>query len=99
MDHPGERGDGGRMSEHTGRFAVVTGASSGIGLALATRLAAAGAEVLLAARRPGGAAERIRAEVPDARVEERILDLASLESVAAFAGALDRPIHLLVNNA
>ncbi|MET7398837.1 SDR family oxidoreductase [Dactylosporangium sp. NPDC005572] len=87
------------MSEHTGRFAVVTGASGGLGLALATRLAAAGAEVLLAARRPGSAAERIRAEVPDARVEERILDLASLESVAAFAGALDRPIHLLVNNA
>jgi NAD(P)-dependent dehydrogenase (short-subunit alcohol dehydrogenase family) len=31
----------------TGRLAVVTGASSGLGLGLATRLAAAGAEVLL----------------------------------------------------
>ncbi len=34
----------------TGRLAVVTGASSGLGLGLATRLAAAGAEVLLPVR-------------------------------------------------
>lgn len=89
----------------TGQLAVVTGASSGIGLGLSTRLAAAGAEVLLAVRDPGkgeAALDRIRAEVSGARVSLRTVDLASLVSVAALADRLDaegRPVHLLINNA
>ena len=50
----------------TGRLAVVTGASSGLGLGLATRLAAAGAEVLLPVRdqaKGEAAVSRIRADV------------------------------------
>lgn len=88
-----------------GRRAVVTGASDGVGLALATRLAAADADVLLPVRnRAKGAAavERIRREVPDAAVTLRDLDLSSLGSVAALGEMLraeGRPIHLLVNNA
>ncbi|WP_300012810.1 SDR family oxidoreductase [Pseudonocardia sp.] len=89
----------------SGRRAVVTGASDGIGLGLAGRLAAAGAEVLLPVRNPrkGEAAiARIRRQTPGATVSLRSLDLSSLESVAALGETLrdeDRPIHILVNNA
>jgi len=88
-----------------GARAVVTGASDGVGLGLARRLAAAGAEVLLPVRNPrkGEAAlAAIRAQVPDADVSLRALDLSSLGSVAALGETLrgeDRPIHILVNNA
>jgi NAD(P)-dependent dehydrogenase (short-subunit alcohol dehydrogenase family) len=87
-----------------GRRALVTGASGGLGLELAARLAAGGAEVLLAVRneaKGGAALEHIRAAVPDADVSLRTLDLASLRSVAELGDKLsaeDRPIHLLVNN-
>lgn len=89
----------------TGTRAVVTGASDGIGLGLATKLAAAGAEVLLPVRNPrkGEAAiARIRRAVPAAQVSLRALDLSSLASVAALGETLrdeSRPIHVLVNNA
>lgn len=89
----------------TGRTAVVTGGSDGIGLGLAERLAAAGAEVILPVRnavKGQAALERITTAVPSARVGLRRLDLSSLQSVADLAGELvdeGRPIHLLVNNA
>ncbi|MFE0100663.1 SDR family oxidoreductase [Streptomyces sp. NPDC059009] len=89
----------------SGKRAVVTGASDGIGLGLATRLAAAGAEVLLPVRNPrkGEAAiARIRETAPHADVSLGELDLSSLDSVAALGEALreeGRPIHILVNNA
>ncbi|MEV0095038.1 SDR family oxidoreductase [Streptomyces sp. NPDC050738] len=89
----------------SGTRAVVTGASDGIGLGIATRLAAAGAEVLLPVRNPrkGEAAlGKLRAQVQDADVSLRSLDLSSLASVAALGKTLleeDRPIHLLINNA
>ena len=88
-----------------GRRAVVTGASDGIGLGIATRLAAAGAEVVLPVRNPrkGAAAiAAIRETVPDADVSLRELDLSSLASVAALGRTLrdeDRPVHILINNA
>ncbi|MFD7923025.1 SDR family oxidoreductase [Streptomyces sp. NPDC059740] len=89
----------------TGKRALVTGASDGIGLGLATRLAAAGAEVLLPVRNPrkGEAAiAAIRRTAPRANVSLRDLDLSSLASVAALGEKLreeGRPIHLLINNA
>ena len=89
----------------TGRRALVTGGSDGIGLALATRLAGAGAEVLLPVRdrRKGEAAvARIRERHPAARIALHDLDLASLGSVAALADRLadeGAPLHLLVANA
>ncbi|MBT2410767.1 SDR family oxidoreductase [Streptomyces sp. ISL-12] len=89
----------------SGRRAVVTGASDGIGLGIATRLAAAGAEVVLPVRNPrkGEAAlAAIRRTVPHAEVSLRELDLSSLASVAALGETLreeGRPVHLLVNNA
>jgi NAD(P)-dependent dehydrogenase (short-subunit alcohol dehydrogenase family) len=89
----------------TGRRALVTGGSDGIGLALATRLAGAGAEVLLPVRdrRKGEAAvARIRERHPAARIALHDLDLASLDSVATLAARLadeGAPLHLLVANA
>jgi NAD(P)-dependent dehydrogenase (short-subunit alcohol dehydrogenase family) len=88
-----------------GRLAVVTGASDGVGLGLATRLAAAGAEVILPVRNPrkGEAAiATIRQRYPDAALSLRELDLSSLASVAALGAALraeNRPIHRFIGNA
>ena len=89
----------------SGRRAVVIGASDGLGVGLAGRLAAAGAEVIMPVRnqRKGEAAiDRIRRSAPDATVSLRELDLSSLDSVAELGRTLtqeDRPIHLLINNA
>lgn len=87
----------------TGRRAVVTGSNAGLGLRIATGLAAHGAEVVLACRsvdRAEAAARSIEAKVPGASVSTGHLDLADLDSVQAFAAALpgDR-LDLLVNNA
>ncbi|MCT2587175.1 SDR family oxidoreductase [Actinophytocola sp. S1-96] len=89
----------------TGKRAVITGASDGVGLGIAGRLAAAGAEVVMPVRnRTKGetAIAAIRRQTPDANVTLRALDLSSLRSVAALTETLreeDRPIHILVNNA
>lgn len=89
----------------TGVRAVLTGGSDGIGLGIATRLAAAGADLVLPVRnRTKGAAaiERIREAAPAATVSLRDLDLSSLDSVAALADTLreeGRPIGILINNA
>jgi NAD(P)-dependent dehydrogenase (short-subunit alcohol dehydrogenase family) len=81
----------------TGRTAVVTGANSGLGLATARALAAAGARVVLAVRDPerGAAAA---AGLPG-EVEVRRLDLADLASVRSFAAQWSGPLDVLVNNA
>ncbi|MGC0414429.1 NAD(P)-dependent dehydrogenase (short-subunit alcohol dehydrogenase family) [Streptomyces sp. SAI-195] len=88
-----------------GKRVVVTGASDGVGLGLALRLATAGAELVLPVRneaKGAAAVERIRAADPDVEVSTRALDLASLASVQKLAATLEaegRPIHLLINNA
>ena len=93
------------LGDLTGRRALVTGASDGIGLGIARRLAAAGAELVLPVRNPrkgGDARDAIRQQVPGAVVTLPELDLSSLTSVAALGAALrdeDRPLHVLVNNA
>lgn len=92
-----------RLPELTGRRAVVTGSSAGIGLATVRALAGAGAEVVLAVRdrrRGEDAAARIRREHPDAELRVELIDLGSLRSVEQAADRIGaRPVHLLINNA
>src|SRR4051812_47793750 len=86
----------------TGRRAIVTGANAGLGLEVAHGLAAHGAEVVLACRNTAKAevaAASIRERTPAAVVEVSALDLADLDSVAAFAGGRSGRLDLLVNNA
>ncbi len=93
------------LPDLTGTLAVVTGASSGVGLGIATQLAGAGAEVVLPVRNPkkGEAAlADIRKQHPKATVSTRAMDLSSLESVRSFAEGMvqeGRPVHMLINNA
>ena len=93
------------LPDLSGRRAVVTGASDGIGFGIARRLAAAGAEVVLPVRNRAkgeAALTRIRGQHLRARVSLREMDLSSLLSVASLGEQLRTegdPIHLLVNNA
>lgn len=86
----------------TGRRAVVTGGASGIGTETARALAQAGAQVTLAVRDTSAgkrAAEEIGGSTGNRPVAVAPLDLADRRSVAAFTGAWEGPLHILVNNA
>jgi len=97
------------IPDQSGRIALVTGANSGLGLQVATRLALAGAKVVMACRNPDrAAAARARVEAAvgatggDPDVTVLALDLASQSSVheaAETARAELSHIDLLVNNA
>jgi NAD(P)-dependent dehydrogenase (short-subunit alcohol dehydrogenase family) len=85
----------------SGKRAIVTGGSSGIGVETARVLAGADAEVTLAVRDTGAGdrtAARITATTGNA-VHVGRLDLADQASVAAFAANWSGPLHLLINNA
>lgn len=93
------------VPDQTGRVAVVTGASGGIGYEAADVLAANGAHVVLAIRdlaKGRQAASRIELKSPHAHVTLQHLDLTSLESVRTAADSLSAAhpkIDLLINNA
>jgi NADP-dependent 3-hydroxy acid dehydrogenase YdfG len=78
----------------SGRTAVVTGASSGIGAATATRLAEEGFDVVLGARR----LDRLTALADSIGGRALQLDVTDQASVDTFAAAVDR-VDVLVNNA
>jgi NAD(P)-dependent dehydrogenase (short-subunit alcohol dehydrogenase family) len=80
-----------------GRTVVITGASHGLGALTARELAGAGATVVLAVR-DLNKGRRVAGAIPGA-TEVRALDLASLESVRAFAEAWTDEIDILIDNA
>ncbi|MEM7114560.1 MAG: oxidoreductase [Chloroflexota bacterium] len=89
----------------TGKIAIVTGASAGIGRATTTILASKGAEVVLAVRNAAkgeGVVEAIQSRLPDAKLRVMALDLSKLSSArsfsAEFLATFDR-LDILVNNA
>ena len=85
--------------EIEGSVCIVTGASSGIGAALARTLAGRGAPVVLAARR-AERLEALAAELPDAlAVPTDVTDRSQLEHLAATALDTYGRIDVLVNNA
>ena len=83
-----------------GRTAVVTGGYSGIGLETTRALAAAGAEIVVPARREATAKEALAGV--DGNVKVRPMDLGDLVSIENFAADLagdHEKIDLLINNA
>ena len=85
------------------RWAVVTGASSGLGRGLAARLADRGMSLVLTGRneaRLDEAAQQIRRAAPRVKVETVAADLSTRSGVSALLDHVgDRPIEVLVNNA
>ncbi|CAB4707883.1 unannotated protein [freshwater metagenome] len=92
------------MSDLTGRSIVITGASSGIGQALAIEAAQRGARVAIVARRADRLAtvlKRCHESSPSSTMV--VADLSELESIDALAStlidSLDGRVDVLVNNA
>jgi NAD(P)-dependent dehydrogenase (short-subunit alcohol dehydrogenase family) len=89
----------------SGRHAVVTGASSGLGTETARALALRGASVTLACRDLEAGreiAESITASTGNAHIEVMALDLTRPDAIRAFAEAFaarHERLHLLINNA
>lgn len=89
----------------SGKVAVVTGASGGIGAAIATALARAGASVVIGARRLDEL-ERVKAEivaeVEGAKVlvcKTDVTKRADVKGLVAIAEASCGPVDIMVNNA
>jgi NAD(P)-dependent dehydrogenase (short-subunit alcohol dehydrogenase family) len=87
----------------TGKAALVTGASRGLGRALAEGLAAAGARVVLVARQAGPLEEvaaAIRARGGEAHaIAADVADRDATHAIAGQAAALVGPLDILINNA
>ncbi|WP_328535247.1 SDR family NAD(P)-dependent oxidoreductase [Streptomyces sp. NBC_00344] len=83
----------------SGRLAIVTGGSSGLGLETTRALAGAGARVIVPARRRAAAHEAVDG-IDGVEVEK--LELTDLDSVRSFAERFlssDRAIDIMINNA
>lgn len=84
------------------RLAIVTGASSGLGLESARALAASNYQVLMVSRGEEKlleAANQIRGELPEANISEYVLDVSNLDQVRAFAKSIEGGVDILMNNA
>jgi NAD(P)-dependent dehydrogenase (short-subunit alcohol dehydrogenase family) len=83
-------------------YAIITGASSGLGLESAKALASRGFDLTLLARgekRLLAAADDIQAHNPGVSITATALDISDFDQVKAFAAAISRPVDVLMNNA
>ena len=93
------------IPDQAGKTVVITGANSGIGFEAARVLAARGARLVLAVRRPAAgeeAANLIQTEVEPVDITIEECDLADLASVERCAGRIADnvgPVNVLINNA
>src|SRR5437899_12848960 len=93
------------IGDLSGKTAVVTGATGGLGFPLVLELARQGASVVLTCRdheRGQAAAKRIREIVPDADGSPIAVDLTSLQTIHRFVDdvtAVSPRVDILVNNA
>ena len=87
----------------SGKVAIVTGAATGIGVETARALAEAGAEVVIAVRKPDlaeAAVAEVNKTAKGAKASWSMLDLSSFKSIRAFAERWgDKPLNILINNA
>ncbi len=93
------------LPDQTGRTAVITGASSGLGAAAAEIFVGKGARVIMAVRN-AAKAEAVRARIlaqhPRGDLAISVVDMADLASIRAFAdrtNAADQAVDVLINNA
>jgi NAD(P)-dependent dehydrogenase (short-subunit alcohol dehydrogenase family) len=85
-----------------GRHALVTGATSGLGVETARALAHAGATVYLPVRdleRGRAVVDQLTRDIPSARFVLGEMDLGSLTSVRTYAATVEQPLDILVANA
>jgi NAD(P)-dependent dehydrogenase (short-subunit alcohol dehydrogenase family) len=88
--------------DFSGKYVVITGGASGIGIETARAFAAIGADVTLAVRKPADAAEVaavITARTGNVKVGVRELDLTDRSSIVGFVDSWEGPLNVLVNNA
>jgi NAD(P)-dependent dehydrogenase (short-subunit alcohol dehydrogenase family) len=86
----------------TGKRALVTGVTSGIGEKTVIELARHGAEVILGARNPAKLEASIRTieeAVPSAVLHPLSVDVSDLASIRRAVSQVDGPLDLLINNA
>jgi NAD(P)-dependent dehydrogenase (short-subunit alcohol dehydrogenase family) len=90
------------IPDQSGKRALVTGVTSGIGEKTVIELARHGAEVILGARNPAKLEASIRTieeAVPGAKLHPLSIDVSDLSSIRRAASQVDGPLDLLVNNA
>ena len=89
----------------SGKTAVVTGGSAGLGVETGRVLAGAGAEVVMVGRdnaKLSAVVDELRRQLPAARIEKELMDLADLASIREAANRILQRcprLHLLINNA
>jgi len=100
-----QKWDSNNIKDQSGKVAIVTGSSSGIGYEAARVLAKKNAEVIIAVRNQAKgdkAVQKIKDQNQNADVKVMILDLASLKSVKSFTDEFNQKykrLDYLINNA